>query len=73
MAGIVTIDDQLAAMRPLPPGTVMILAGYKTGSAHAGVLRARDQTLEPQQLRLLAKNLAAMARQAELLATIEAS
>jgi hypothetical protein len=59
-----TIDDQLEALRPLPPGAVAVLAGYARG-ASVSVQRFRGRKIPAERLRLLAAHLRALAAIAE--------
>lgn len=62
-----TIDDQLAALRPLPPGAVAALAGYaEVGSI--SVQRVRGKPLPPDRLKAMAERLRSLAALCESMA-----
>jgi hypothetical protein len=62
-----TLDDQLAALAPLGPKAVMLLAGYKPNGNPATSLRQRQARIPDLRLREVARRLRAIADEVERL------
>jgi hypothetical protein len=66
-----TLDDQLDALRPLTPGAVVTLAGYKSGSNQLTDFRAKGRTIPRARLEALAVRLEQLAAAAREIAAID--